>query len=96
MDTNFRMIKALNEIYTPEIRGIVTDREVKLIKNTLCIDEMNLLQLQNLRDMTVMLYSQWADGIGRENYPAWDISRDKMSAITHVIDMAKIEAGGEV
>lgn len=77
MDTNFHMLRELLAKYHPEQRSIVTLAEINLIKDTLHIGEMDVLQLRNLRDFTVV-------HLGRsEKMEDWD----RMSAITHVIDM---------
>ena len=53
---------------------------------TACLDEMDILQLRNLRDFTVL-------HLGRsEKREDWD----RMSAITHVIDSRIFDLGGEV
>lgn len=86
MKTNFQMLSELLEQYHPEQRGIVNWSEYKLIHDTLCIGEMDVLQLKNLRDFTVLYLDRDAD---REDW-------DRMSAITHCIDSAIISLGGEV
>ena len=86
MDTNFHMLKNLLEGYRPAQRGFMSAEENKLIKQTLHIDEMDILQLRNLRDFTVVYMSK------SEKMEDWD----KMSAITHAIDMRISEIGGEV
>ena len=86
MDTNFHMLRELLEKYHPVERGIMNLAENKLIRETLHIDEMDILQLRNLRDFTV-------SHLGRSTkMEDWD----RMSAIVHVIDMRLIELGGEV
>lgn len=86
MKTNFHMLRELLEKYHPVERGIMSLAENTLIKETLHIEEMDILQLRNLRDFTVL-------HLGRsEKMEDWD----RMSAITHTIDMKIIELGGEV
>ena len=86
MKTNFQMLRELLEVYQPEQRGFLNKYEIELIKQTLHLDEMDILQLRNLRDFTVL-------HIGRsEKMEDWD----KMSAITHCIDTRIFELGGEV
>lgn len=86
MDTNFHMLRELLKKYHPEQRGFMNLKENQLIKDTLHIDEMNVLQLRNLRDFTTVYISK------SEKMEDWD----KMSAITHVIDMRISELGSEV
>lgn len=86
MDTNFQMLRKLLEKYHPEQRGMLTGNEYQLVVDTLHINEMDILQLRNLRDFTV-------SHMGRsKEMEDWD----RMSAITHVIDMRIVELGGEV
>lgn len=86
MNTNHLMLKDLLVVYHPETRGFVNKREVMLIKRMLCLNEMNIIQLRNLRDFTVLF-------LGRsEKMEDWD----RMSAITYVIDMEISNLGGEV
>ena len=86
MKTNFQMLRELLEKYHPSTRGMLSFSECNLIKEMLHIDEMDILQLRNLRDFTVL-------HLGRsEKMEDWD----RMSAITHVIDMRISELGGEV
>ena len=86
METNFHMLKELLEVYHPKQRGLVDIREINLIKDTLHLGKMDELQLRNLRDFTVVYMSK------SEKMEDWD----KMSAITHIIDMRLSQIGGEV
>lgn len=86
MDTNFQMLKELLEKYHPVQRGIMNYEEKLLIQETLHIGEMDVLQLRNLRDFTVLYLGK------SEKMEDWDI----MSAITYCIDTAIIELSGEV
>ena len=86
MKTNYLMLKDLLEKYHPEQRGIINYVERELVKKTLCINEMDILQLRNLRDFTVSY-------LGRsDKMEDWD----RMSAITYCIDSRISELGGEV
>lgn len=86
MNTNFQMLKDLLEKYHPETRGIVSLYEMDMIEKTLHLDEMNVLQLRNLRDFVVL-------HLGRsDEMEDWD----RMSAIATVIDMKISELGGEI
>lgn len=86
MKTNFQMLRELLEQYHPVERGIVSWSEYKLIHDTLCIGEMDILQLRNLRDFTVAHMGQ------SEDMKDWD----RMSAIVYVIDSMISYLGGEV
>lgn len=86
MKTNFLMLKELLEQYHPKERGIMNLAENTLIRETLHLDEMDNLQLRNLRDFTVLCLSK------SEDMKDWD----RMSAITHCIDLQILNLGGEV
>lgn len=88
MNTNFQMLRELLEIYHPRQRGFISEEEMKLVKETLHIAEMDILALRNLRDFTVIFISNETDST-RED---WDI----MSAITYVIDTEILQKDGEV
>lgn len=88
MDTNFQMLKQLNKVYKPSQFGVCTTHEYELITKTLCLKEMDILQLRNLRDFTVMFY------IHKDKFDMEE--SDKMSAITYIIDSHIIDLGGEV
>ena len=86
MNTNFQMLKDLLEEYHPETRGIVSLYELDIIDETLHLNEMNVLQLRNLRDFVVL-------HLGRsDEMEDWD----RMNAIATVIDMKISELGGEI
>lgn len=85
MNTNFQMVKELMKKYNSEAEGFVSGKEQKLIKETLCLAEMDVLALRNLRDFVVMFFSHKDEG-----------GYDKMSAITYVIDTEIFNRGGEV
>lgn len=88
MDTNYQMLLKLLKNFKPQQRGFLTAHEVDLIAKTLCLNQMNVLQLRNLRDFTVLFLSTCK---GNE----MDLM-DKMSGITSVIDDFIINNGGEV
>lgn len=95
--TDYHLISELKSCYAPTQPGIVSAAEAELIRETLEISSRNDIELQNARDMIVMLYGRWAD-IQREkgNVPAVMQMMDAMSAVTHVIDMEKIRRGLDV
>lgn len=88
MNTNFQMLRELLEKYHPQQRGWLSEEEIKLIKETLHIAEMDILALRNLRDFTVAFISNKEN----DTIENWD----RMSAITHLIDIEIMEKGGEV
>lgn len=86
MKTNHLMLQELLRQYHPKARGMLSSEEYELVKKTLCLDEMDVLALRNLRDFTVA-------SMGRsEKMEDWD----RMSAITHCIDLQIVKLGGEV
>ena len=92
--TDFHVIKELKEKFTPVQRGIVAADEVKMIREMLELDWRNNIELQNVRDMVVMLYSQWSGSQRqKDNILAAMQMMDAMSAITHVIDIEKSKRG---
>ena len=88
MKTNFQMLRELLETYKPKQRGFINTDEFALVKDTLCLGDMDMLALRNLRDFTVAFFGS------KENDTMEDW--DKMSAITYVIDTQIVELGGEV
>lgn len=92
METNFKMIKELQKVFFPKNMGICSQSEVKLIRETLHVGEMDVLQLRNLRDFTVLFFSKQKC----ENDEEERALMDKVSAITSVIDVEIFEKGGEV
>lgn len=86
MYTNFKMLRDLLEVYHPQTRGIVTAVEIQTITKMLHLNDMDVLQLRNMRDFTVLYLSK------SETMEDWD----RMSAITSVIDTIIWNKGGEV
>ncbi len=63
---------------------------MRLIKGSLQLEGMEIIDLRNLRDFVVLFFS-------RKNEDKLDMAdMDRMSAITAVIDKEIIEKGGEV
>lgn len=87
MQTDLHMLNKLLKVYHPKERGIFSDGEYELIRDTLCLKEMNILQLRNLRNFTVLYLGRGENDM--ENF-------DRMSAITYCIDSRIVELGGEV
>ena len=81
--TNFQMLKELQKDFRPKEKGFLSEKEVSVIKETLCLEERDVLSLRNLRDFTVLLLSNKG-------------ALDMMSGITHVIDLEIFNKGGEV
>lgn len=94
--TDFYSIRELKEKYTPEQRGIVKEAEIKMIREALEINTRTNIELQNVRDMTVMLYSKWTDAAMESDSKKAMELMDTMSAICCVIDQEKWGRGMEV
>ena len=92
--TDFHAIMELKKVYTPAIRGIVAADEEKLIRDVLEINSRNNIELQNVRDMVVMMYSRWSGSPKRaDNISAIVKTMDAMSAICCIIDQEKYKRG---
>lgn len=87
MRTNIEMIRSLDDAYTPETKHVVSIKEIHLINQKLCLDEMDEIALHNLRDMIVMYYSATVETMPKNEVQKRFDVMDKMSAITCVIDL---------
>ena len=92
MKTNFQMLRELinEKKFEPESHGFLSGDEVKLIEETLCINEMDILTLRNLRDFTVMWLCSLDDNNKKDDTRDF---YDIMSGITAVIDRRILERG---
>lgn len=92
--TNFQMMNELLDEYNPKVRGILSTDERDLIYSKLHLKEMNAIELQNMRDYTVMHFMV----AYYSNPKQVDLvsNNDKMSAITFAIDSCKFNLGLEV
>lgn len=97
MDTNFRMIRKLvvEDQFRPAERGVLTGDEANTIRTGLCVNEMDVLQLRNLRDMVVMTISRMQDEYENDFREVMKLS-DLCSGITAVIDQRIFCLGGEM
>lgn len=96
MKTNFQMIMDIRD-YRPETRGFTSINEIKMLMNHFGLDKMSLLELQNLRDMVVLMYTHWMQDDGNKSEIDEMMNKsDAMQSITGVIDHFKMRAGGEV
>lgn len=92
MKTNFQMIVDFKE-YASETAGITSLKEVRQITDHFEIEGKSALDLQNLRDMVVLVYRDWTR-VEREksNWAEFDRLTDAMQSITAVIDYYKYNA----
>ena len=102
--TDYHAIMELRDKYTPAERGIVNAAEMEIINSILEVKTRNNIELQNIRDVVVMLYGRWSDTM-REKYQryhdkeAFDKSMeymDAMSALCCVVDQEKFSRGLDV
>ena len=92
--TDYHAIMELKKVYSPAIRGIVTADEEKLIRDVLEINSRSNIELQNVRDMVIMMYSRWSGSPKRaDNISAIKKVMDGMSAICCIIDQEKSKRG---
>ncbi len=92
--TDYHAIMELKRVYAPAVRGIVTADEEQLIRETLEINSRNNIELQNIRDMVVMMYSRWAGSPKKaDNISSIAKVLDSMSAICCIVDQEKSKRG---
>lgn len=92
MESNYQMLLAFKD-FKPKKFGFINVKEAKQIVKHFHIEERSDVELQNLRDFIVMYYTMKIDKKDMDNYLT---QMDIMSAITYVIDEAKISRGLEV
>ena len=82
--------------YAPKERGITSLLEIRMIQDHFHLIDMDMLALQNLRDMVVMVYSNWrAEARDKCDWDELDRLGDAMYSIAAVIDRAKLNVGEE-
>lgn len=95
--SDYHYILELDEKYSPAKRGFVNASEMKAISTTLDLSARSNIELQNIRDMTVMFYSMLIDAAKHEDSSPklndWMTYSDKMSAVVCVIDNERINRG---
>lgn len=87
MKTNLTMIQEF-KFYKPESKYFTSDAEMEILKKHFEMEQRSYLDLQNLRDMVVLVYTGWMD----EEREKGNNGRGYMSAmqsITSVIDYYK-------
>lgn len=90
-DTDFHLVQELRSRYAPAQRGIVDAAETRLIRSVLQLGQRTDIEVQNIRDVSVMIYGQAA---ANETDPAKSVAlMDAMSAVTAVIDEEKGRRG---
>ena len=88
--TDFHSIMELKENFKPKERGWIDQEEAAQVKKVLELDGRTDIELQNIRDMAVMLYGQWSSSSRADG------KYEEMSAICAVVDGMKMRRGLEV
>lgn len=91
--TDLQTVGELKDKFKPANPAVITDDEAKLVKDILEIDARNDIELQNIRDMTVMLFGQWASAAKPNHLDDVMSLMDAMSAVCTVIDGEKMRRG---
>lgn len=95
--TNYMSLMALDEVYKPAKEGFVSKAEAELIKKELELEQRTEIELNDIRDMTVLFFSVKSDAEReKNNVDGWREIRDKTSAIVCVIDTEKMNRGCEI
>lgn len=93
-DTDFHMIQELQSKYVPAQKNVVNDAETQLIRSVLKIEDRTDVELQNVRDMSVMVYGQRSKQLMDSGDAGEAMTvMDAMSAIAAVIDQEKCRRG---
>lgn len=93
---DFCSIKELHDQYNPASRGIITAEEMITIKNILELENRTNIELENIRNVVVMLYTQWVENARKEgNSSKAMLELDAMDAICTIVDLLKAERGME-
>ena len=91
--TDYQLITELDEVFKPKDFGVITNAEAGLVKCALQLDARDGMDLCNLRDMVVMYFHIKA--LESDTRRMALTESDKLSAITYVIDCAKVDRGLE-
>ena len=92
--TDVHAVVDLKKLYTPACPSFVNANEAELIREVLEISARSDIELQNARDMVVMMYGKWADSLRQKDNASTAMQMmDAMSAIIHVIDIEKSKRG---
>lgn len=85
MKTYYQMISELKG-YEPKSRMFTSNEEIEMLNKHFGLEAMTVTELQNLRDMFVLVY--------RDQYDMF--STNAMMSVTAVIDHFKWQKGGEL
>lgn len=92
--TDMQAVYELQGKYVPAQQGILSDNETATIRGVLEIGTRSDIELQNIRDVTVMAYAQMVDAARKDgrNDDAFRFM-DMASAICAAIDQEKCSRG---
>jgi len=90
---DYNLIQDLMKVYSPQTRGIVTDKEAQVIRDKLELNKRTVIELHNIRNTVVMMFM---DDVKSEEPEKMYDKMDAMSAITTVIDGVMISRGESV
>ena len=95
--TDFHSLMELKESFHPQGRRWINNGEAELIKRALELETRSNIELQNIRDMAVMLYERWSSSSRTDGkYEEMDAYMSAMSAICAIVDSIKVQRGLEV
>lgn len=93
--SDFQSIRELLDDFKPQERGWISAEEADQIRTALELKQRSAIELQNIRDMTVLFLARRSEE-QRDNTDQVVETMDIMSAVTHVIDMERFSRGMEV
>lgn len=93
--SDFQSIRELLDDFRPQERGWISTEEAEQIRTALELKQRSAIELQNIRDMTVLFLARRSEE-QRDNTDQVVETMDIMSAVTHVIDMERFSRGMEV
>lgn len=95
--STFKAIQGLHDRFSPAQMHVISDQEADTIRTELELGGRTNLEIQDVRDMAVMMYSQYADLAEKQRgIAAMHAEMDAMSAICAVIDSEKAKRGMDV
>ena len=85
--TDIQSVMALKKQFTLTQRGIISQTDEETIREVLELGQRNTIELQNVHDMVVMLYTRWAGSPQlANNISAIEKAVDTMCAVCYVVD----------
>ena len=92
--TDYQSVMELRKAYPPAVRGLITAGEEHLIRDLLELNSRNDIELENIRNVVVMLYVRWAGSPKKANsIPSIIGIMDAMNSVCCIIDQVKATRG---